>query len=229
MRDDNYICIQGWMVNQLGLKGNELLCYALVYGFSQAGENSFDGSLSYISKWLNCSIQTVLNTLQSLVKKGLLEKEKKIVDDIAYCSYKTTKIVNPETKKAGIKKTENNVQKKQTENQDEIKKLETVYFEKYDTLYKNGVLKLEKPILNYAQIRKLESACIKKFGIDTLIKALELATQNQFVVQNGYGLNVILSANVLNGLLNQNDYKRKKGNVGTGFDSVENPDEEVIF
>ncbi len=29
---NNYIAIQGWMVEQLGLKGNELLAYALIHG-----------------------------------------------------------------------------------------------------------------------------------------------------------------------------------------------------
>ena len=36
--NDNYIVIQSWMVSELGLKGNQLIIYALVYGFSQAEE-----------------------------------------------------------------------------------------------------------------------------------------------------------------------------------------------
>jgi hypothetical protein len=42
---NNYISIQGWMVEQLGLKGNELLAYALIHGFSQDGKNQFTGSM----------------------------------------------------------------------------------------------------------------------------------------------------------------------------------------
>ena len=53
MIDNNYIVIQGWMINQLNLKGNELLCYALIYGFSQDGKSEFIGSASYIAGWLN--------------------------------------------------------------------------------------------------------------------------------------------------------------------------------
>ena len=35
MNADNYINIQGWMRTDLDLKGNELLVYAIIYGFSQ--------------------------------------------------------------------------------------------------------------------------------------------------------------------------------------------------
>ena len=36
IKNENYVLIQGWMINELKLKGNELLIYALIYGFSQA-------------------------------------------------------------------------------------------------------------------------------------------------------------------------------------------------
>ena len=42
-----YIVIQDWMISDLQLKGNELLTYALIYGFSQDGESEFKGSLKY--------------------------------------------------------------------------------------------------------------------------------------------------------------------------------------
>ena len=34
---DNYVAIQGWMITDLNLKGNDLLIYAVIYGFSQDG------------------------------------------------------------------------------------------------------------------------------------------------------------------------------------------------
>ena len=37
MKSDNYIVIQGWMVNELNLKGNDLLVFALIYGFTRDG------------------------------------------------------------------------------------------------------------------------------------------------------------------------------------------------
>ena len=48
IKPNNFINIQGWMVTELGLKGNELIIYAIIAGFSQDGESNFHGSLSYL-------------------------------------------------------------------------------------------------------------------------------------------------------------------------------------
>lgn len=74
VKDTNFIAIQGWMRNQLNLKGNELLIYALIYGFSQDGESRFKGSRKYVADWCGCSLNTVDRSLGSLVAKGLLAK-----------------------------------------------------------------------------------------------------------------------------------------------------------
>lgn len=84
---NNYIAIQGWMVEQLGLKGNELLAYALIHGFSQDGKNQFTGSLTYIQQWLNCAHSTAVLTLQSLVKKQLIKKHEIYQNNQKYCTY----------------------------------------------------------------------------------------------------------------------------------------------
>lgn len=74
VKDNNFIAIQGWMRTKLNLKGNELLIYALIYGFSQDGDSRFTGSRKYIAEWCGCSMDTVDRSLSSLVGKGLLAK-----------------------------------------------------------------------------------------------------------------------------------------------------------
>lgn len=74
VKDNNFIAIQGWMRTRLDLKGNELLIYALIYGFSQDGQSRFTGSRKYIADWCGCSLDTVDRSLRSLVSKGLLAK-----------------------------------------------------------------------------------------------------------------------------------------------------------
>lgn len=74
VKDNNFIAIQGWMRTRLNLKGNELLIYALVYGFSQDGNSRFTGSRKYIAEWCGCSLDTVDRSLSSLVSKGFLAK-----------------------------------------------------------------------------------------------------------------------------------------------------------
>lgn len=74
VKDTNFITIQGWMRTKLNLKGNELLIYALIYGFSQDGRSRFNGSRKYISEWCGCALDTVDRSLGSLVDKGLIAK-----------------------------------------------------------------------------------------------------------------------------------------------------------
>lgn len=74
MKDKNYFVIQGWMINNLALKGNELLIYSIIYGFSQDGESSFYGSISFIENMLKISRKTVIEVLKSLIEKNLVER-----------------------------------------------------------------------------------------------------------------------------------------------------------
>lgn len=89
--NDNYMVIQGWMRNELGLKGNELMVFALIYGFSQDGNSEFYGSWSYIAEWTGASKRTVSTTLNSLCEKGLLEKRTINTNGMRCCSYKVCK------------------------------------------------------------------------------------------------------------------------------------------
>lgn len=76
MKNENYINIQGWMTTRLGLKGNPLVIYAMIYGFSQDGESAFNGSLNYIARAVSVSKQTVINILNKLIKdKYIIKKQ----------------------------------------------------------------------------------------------------------------------------------------------------------
>lgn len=88
IKDENYIDIQGWMVTRLGLKGNELLVYAIIYSFSQDGEQKYQGSAGWIASWLSSSRQTVYNVLRSLEEKGLIEKTERIENGVKFCDYR---------------------------------------------------------------------------------------------------------------------------------------------
>lgn len=76
------------MRKELGLSGNELLAYALIYGFSQDGESTFRGSLSYVAEWLGCSKQTAITTLRKLVGKGLVERIEEPINGILFVRYR---------------------------------------------------------------------------------------------------------------------------------------------
>lgn len=97
IKNDNYIQISGWMINELELKGNELLLYALIHGFCQDGKSVFKGSLNYIMSWLNISKPTCIATIQSLIDKELIVKT--IIynkNSVAGCEYYTNRSRNIE-------------------------------------------------------------------------------------------------------------------------------------
>jgi hypothetical protein len=85
---DNYIVIQGWMVSELNLSGNDLLTYALIYGFSQDGESEFTGSINYLCKWLNCSRPTAIKSLKFLTEKNLIIKNVNTINGVSFNRYK---------------------------------------------------------------------------------------------------------------------------------------------
>ena len=85
---DSYIVVQGWMITELNLKGNELLVFAIIHGFSQDNASEFTGSLQYLTKWTNGSKRAVQNALSSLVQKELLIKKEDYVNGVKYCRYR---------------------------------------------------------------------------------------------------------------------------------------------
>ena len=76
VKPQNYLTIQGWMLD-LGCSNlREVAAYALIYGFSQDNSSQFQGSIPYIQEWLICSSKhTAIDTLKSLEDKGLIKKE----------------------------------------------------------------------------------------------------------------------------------------------------------
>ena len=90
VKNENYVNIAGWMVAELHLKGNELFIYAIIYGFSQAENQSFSGSLQYLADWCNSTKQGVLKNLKSLCEKGLIIKNDNMINGVKFCEYRAT-------------------------------------------------------------------------------------------------------------------------------------------
>lgn len=80
------------MIVDLGLSGNELIMYALIYGFSQNGEAHFHGSLNYITTAINVTKANAKKILDRLVEKGLIKKRDVVIGGVKYCDYKVTPV-----------------------------------------------------------------------------------------------------------------------------------------
>lgn len=87
MKDNTYIVIQSWMITELKLSGNDLLVYAIIYGFSQDGETRFTGSLQYLADWCNATKAGIQKNLKNLVDAGLIEKYESFKNNIKFCEY----------------------------------------------------------------------------------------------------------------------------------------------
>lgn len=107
------------------------------------------------------------------------------------------------------------------------KKIEEAYFDHYSKLYKRGIMNMPKPDINYGQCRKLERDKLKKFGLEAILLALQRGAEDDFCVQKGYSLSMILSSGMFNSLVNGNDWKKHTHAI----DAVDRPDDigEVVF
>lgn len=88
IQNDNFVLIQGWMVTELGLKGNDLMIYAIIHGFSHVENTYFTGSLQYLADWINSTKSNVRRNINRLLEQGLLIKEDETINGVKFCKYK---------------------------------------------------------------------------------------------------------------------------------------------
>lgn len=74
MLKNSYITIQSWMITELNLSGNDLLVYAILFGFSQDKESCFEGNLQYLADWCNCTKRGIYKNIDNLINLNLIEK-----------------------------------------------------------------------------------------------------------------------------------------------------------
>lgn len=122
IKNENFIAIQGFMVKELGLSGNELIAYALIYGFSQGNESEFKGGLNYVAEWLNCSKTTAFNLLNKLADDGFIKKTEKTINGVKFCNYSAVKPDDEELKKIKLRK---QIRKEKEKTERSSKKLNT--------------------------------------------------------------------------------------------------------
>ena len=92
IKQKSHIVIDAYML-QLGLKGNELLIYALIAGFCQDGVSECWTSQETMAEWCGgISTRAVRDSLQNLITKKLITKKECLNKNVKY-SYKVVEIV----------------------------------------------------------------------------------------------------------------------------------------
>lgn len=71
----NHYVVEGWMIQDLGLKGAKLTIFAIIYGFSQDQTNVFNGNIKYLETWAGCTKMGVLKALKELLDSNYIIKK----------------------------------------------------------------------------------------------------------------------------------------------------------
>lgn len=233
---ENYITIQGFMVTDLKLKGNELLIYACIYGFSQTENQLFTGSLQYLADWTNSTKQGVSKCLKSLVEKGLIVKNERIINGVKFCEYYATKF------NGGMKqsltgyatKFNGGMQQSLTNNIDiynsnitkeiDIKEKESVNTKEKEKSIDEVIAlqkeKLQEPLREFVKMRKSIKKPITTHGLELVISKLRKLSGGHISVAEE-----IINQSIMNGwqgvfALKGEDGKEEKPAFKTPFDIV---------
>lgn len=166
VRNENFIVIQGYMLNEMKLKGNELLVYAIINGFSQEEHQVFSGSLQYLADWTNSTKQGIMKNLKSLVEKGYIGKNEKIINGVKFCEYYATKFrggVN--NVDGGMKQSLIGGSKQSCTNNKDIDNKDNNIDEKIENIYTPSISNSEEEVLK-SEFEKLWKLYPKKAGKD---------------------------------------------------------------
>jgi hypothetical protein len=84
----------------------------------------------------------------------------------------------------------------------DMEKVEKAYLQNWDTLYLQKRVKTLDPVVNWNQTRALLKKHFEKLRPEQIIQAIDNGMKDDWVLNGGYSLGVMLSASVLNRLVN---------------------------
>jgi hypothetical protein len=92
---------------------------------------------------------------------------------------------------------------REREPENDYEKVEKAYLEEWDALYGEGKLSEKEPAPStWIPCRKLMKGLFKTYSTEQLIRVVEKASLDSWLIKNGFNLKTILSGSVLNKLLN---------------------------
>lgn len=90
VRDESYIHIWWWMLNNLKLKWNELIVYATIYSFTNwTDDHCYKWSAGYLSERCWLQRRQTMNILKSLEQKWYIERKERIDNWVTFVDYYT--------------------------------------------------------------------------------------------------------------------------------------------
>ena len=183
VKDGNYYVVQSFMVKDLKLKGLEKDVYAIIYGFSQAENQTFTGSLQYLADWTNSTKQGILKTLNSLVDKGLIARKENIINNVKFVEYYSTEFnrgikqsLMGDIKQSLINNIDNNNITDKIENKVSKKESKKSFDEIIAENFENEKVKTE--LIEFIKMRKQIKKPMTNRALEILIKKLKEMSNN---------------------------------------------------
>lgn len=176
---DGFVTIQAWMRNDLNLSGNDLIVYAVIYGFSQDGESAFTGSRQYLADWCGCTLRNIQTILNNMVERGLLVKTECKVNNISRCEYRAVVPNFTGEKTSPVKKLHSTGEKTSPNNIDIIKDYNLIsYRDKADDVESHAYSPEELSDSFVGSINKKKQPTRRKSLYDKCVDAIMSYTQD---------------------------------------------------
>lgn len=80
LKNEDTVVIHGWMSKELGLKGNALMLYAIIYQYSKI-QGDYSSGYRYLAEFTGAHITTVISVTKKMVEDGLLSKEDEVINN----------------------------------------------------------------------------------------------------------------------------------------------------
>ncbi|MFN8579299.1 MAG: helix-turn-helix domain-containing protein [Candidatus Sericytochromatia bacterium] len=181
MKNENYINIQGWMINELNLKGNELILYAIIYGFSQDGQSEFFGSVRYIAEALQISTRTSAQLIRNLLDKKFIKRVSESHYRVEKSNTLWKKVILGVEESNTLRVEESNTNKYNTNNKNTYSTpkgdAKTNSIQLLFDLYKNKGLDIPNTIFSNKTERKSADELIRLKGTEKISNMLDYCLQ----------------------------------------------------
>jgi hypothetical protein len=96
----------------------------------------------------------------------------------------------------------------------DMERVEKAYLRNWDYLYSHGKVKALNPVVNWNQTRKLLKTHFENIPPELIIQAVNNGLNDEWILNCGYSLGTILSAAVLNRLINADTSGTSKHRIG---------------
>lgn len=200
IKSENFLSMQGWMRTELGLKGNDLIVYAIIYGFSQTEKQKYTEGLQYLADWCGATKQGIIKNINNLIETGLIEKFEIVENGIKFCEYSSTPLNLVEYRSTKLNTVElssmNNIYNNTINNNIKINNTEKIIKKDNKIQDKGGRVKnfVDAYHANCPNLPKVRcitdkrkqaiSKIIKKYSTDDILIVLKNANDSSFLIGN---------------------------------------------